>query len=278
MIISSELQDDDHELLARLRLVTVDNPYRQLGRPHVQQLFVEMMARKAEGYGPPDYPEHTLPMDATEFVARHHLFCLDEPQALRVIGGYKTISLARCDLYGLTPPYVGLARTNGGARQAAALVDLCERGRAAGRDLLFSAGLTIDRTLRRQHRALSAVLKECMAALMIDDSERGGRSPMIIGGTPRFRTDVLCQQIGYRPLRDGAGPLPPLFLAHAGMEELCLMIMEEPDAWALALREKHAGLLAGRLELSPERVPEPRSIEQGAQRLDPRGRAERPRP
>lgn len=251
---ASEHREDDCELLARLRLVTIDNPFRQLGRPQVQLLFMEMMAKKAEGYGPPDYPEHTLPMDGTDFVARHHLFCLAEPAALRVIGGYKTLSLERCDLYGLTPPYVGLARANGGARQTGALVDLCERRRAAGLGLLFSAGLTIDRALRRRHRALSTVLKECMAALMLDDSERSGCSPMIIGGTPRFRTDALCEKIGYRAMRDGSGPLPPLHLAHAGMEELHLMLLEEPSDWALSLREKHASLLARRQELSAESV------------------------
>jgi hypothetical protein len=246
MIVSGDHVDG---ILDRISVVTLDNPYRQIANARAQQLFMAVMARKAEGYGPPDYPEHTIPIEPTDFVAWHHLFCLAEDSGLRVIGGYKTVSLSRCDYYHLLPPYLSLAQMRAETDlHAEVLMALCEERRPRG-DLLFASGLTIDRSLRREHRALSMVLKQIVAALMVNNFVAHGGSPLVGAGALRFKTELLWENIGFHYITNGGVDLPAVRLLHVEMEVLRLMVMEQPSQWAIECLEIHRGLLDARLIL-----------------------------
>ena len=106
-----------------IEIVTLDYLYENVENPLARDLFSKLLLLRKKGYGP-DHPKFRLPYDMTDFIGRHHLFCIREEtsqeplakkghlnliknekgQSLIPIGGMKHLSLKRDDFHKLKIP------------------------------------------------------------------------------------------------------------------------------------------------------------------------------
>lgn len=228
----------------QLALVSLDNVYRTLEEASVQRFFMGMLVLKARGYAPPNYPSSYLTFDAADFVGRHHLICRRSENGLEPIAAFKNITLERCDFYKISPPYFGLLSSAEAVRHQETMSRLFEHHRSSSKPLFFSSGFTMSAEYRGT--AVSTLIKELVASLMLQDSIEAGFAPMIGAGVPRFKTEKLWDQIGYARMGDKEGPLPPFPLLPSNNEPIVLMKVDEFSAWAKECHSKHARLLQER--------------------------------
>jgi len=188
-----------------VKIVTIHNFYKSCTNRLVKELFGEMLLVKQEGYGP-DYPESFLPLDSSDFVATHHLLCLEAWGSLEPIAGLRHCVQSVCEPYHVISPLLALVEDAGQEPHISQLRRLIREHRESGRELISSGGFTIKKA-KRTDRALSTLLKELVVALMCDDHWKHGNATLIGGGVIRFKTEQLWERSGYKPLLSPEGPL-----------------------------------------------------------------------
>src|SRR5262245_12818134 len=99
----------EHAAPENLRLVVLDCPLERWDDEGVRELFGDLVALKKLGFGA-SYRDKVLPVDTTDFVGRHYLSCIEGPQGLQVVAGFRAVDFERCRLFNLPFPALCLAR------------------------------------------------------------------------------------------------------------------------------------------------------------------------
>ncbi|WNG26674.1 hypothetical protein F0U62_23635 [Cystobacter fuscus] len=234
-------------VLEKVELVTLEVPFLHLEDPAARESFMDMQRVRAAAYGA-DFGERYMPFDASDFVARHHLFYVHTESGREPVAAFKQVALATCDAYGLELP---APRIFGGRspEHLEALSELILQHRRSGRNLLYGGSWGVRKEYRR-NRKLFAQLSELVAALIADDVLRAAPATAVgVGMEPK--TMRFWERMGYVPLLYRGQPLPKV--AHPGEpgEEIVLISLTEPSPWALECRERQRQVLEERRSFPP---------------------------
>src|SRR5262249_14930267 len=145
-----------------------------------------------------------LPVDTTDFVGRHYLSCIEGPQGLQVVAGFRTVDFPRCRLFNLPFPALSLARTANAPLHAEAVRQFVDQGPAVS----YIGSWTIHPGAYANQR-LRASLREHFVLGSILFHREAGVERLVLGATLRFKVDRLLRPVGYLPLVYEGAPLPP---------------------------------------------------------------------
>lgn len=210
------------------------------------EFFIKLLQVRAAGYGP-DYPKHHLPMDSGDYVARHHIFCLEQSDgSLEAVSTYLVCDLSRYDYYHLQLPIVSLAKAVNVQPHIQALDTLLDFHRKTNLNFSYAGGFTIKKEYRKD-RELSKLMRELCIATVFDDFIRQNMACLMCVGVPRFKTELLWEQGGFNKMTWNGSVLEAMPKATAEGEPILIMCSEKPSQWALECREKYRDLLESRI-------------------------------
>ena len=119
----------EHVAPENLRLVVLDCPLESWDDEGVRELFGDLVTLKKLGFGA-SYRDKVLPVDTTDFVGRHYLSCIEGPQGLQVVAGFRAVDFERCRLFNLPFPALCLARAANAPMHAEAVRRFVEQDAA----------------------------------------------------------------------------------------------------------------------------------------------------
>jgi hypothetical protein len=225
-----------------MRLVVLDNLLASAGEHAAAELFADMVRLRAGAYAA-FYPSRFVPFDRSDFIGAHYLLCTDEGGALQVDGGYKKVSLDRCDAYGVEFPAYWWIRRSEDPRHAFALDALVDEHRRSGRRLTFNGGLAL--RPRARSRTSPRLLRELAAALAWEHHQET-RGTEVTAAVVRARTQEWFRDLGFAPLSWEGEDLPAVTHTDSASDHCLLMVLREPGPWARACHERHAAVLGAR--------------------------------
>jgi hypothetical protein len=237
-----------------LRIVCVDNPYECASRKDAREFFADVLKLRLEGYGP-DYDHGFLPLDDTDFISRHYFFCVEENGGYRPVGGFRQVSLARCDEYGIEIPLYKLMKALNAHPHAELLRDIIDGHRKRRETLIYSSALTIAKAHRRD-RALANLVLELVPALTYCDILDERVVTTIGASALRFKTNAVFERWGYRALEQNGVPLEAVHRPAAAADDYVLcMMLREASAYTKECYFKHQKLIRASMRIAPTAEP-----------------------
>jgi hypothetical protein len=226
-----------------IRWFTLDCLCLQSDDPLARAVFNAMLSLRITAYHA-RFTQSYLPVSTIDFIARHHVFCVDHDGGLRALAATMQISLATCDHFGVGFPAIERCRTNGTEAHRRAVEALVERHRADGAQPLYWGRYCKLPTIGSGD-ALSSALREMFVAAVVDDHVAARTAWSI--GLGHERVLPVYEQIGFRRIAVDGAPLAPLPPAAGGLPlpTLC-MEMDRPTEWALACRDRQANRISRR--------------------------------
>ncbi|HRO67761.1 MAG TPA: hypothetical protein PL182_09385 [Pseudobdellovibrionaceae bacterium] len=218
-------------------------PIDNIGNEELWSLFGQVLSLKVRGYGR-EYPDGTLPADTTDLYAHHFVVAEKQGGKLRPLSSYKAVDLSRSDYHRHTFPAFSLVDQAKAPLHREALQIEIDRCRKNQRRIAYCSSWTIDPEVRGD-QALHRYLKETFCGFYMSFLSELGVDETIVGGTLRFKTDVIFQRLGHRPLSLDGSILPPIHVSHLFNENVLVMHMREKNEECRRL-EKEARLLWNR--------------------------------
>lgn len=223
----------------RWRVVVLDCPYDDFNRPETRQLFDQMVDVRIRGYQAA-YGYGVLPLDGTDFIGTHVLFCEERAQSLRVVSTMKSVSYERCRRFNASFPAIGLALASKQEHQVRYVEREIRDAESSGTDISYIAGWTIDPVWKHENRAEVPMLRDLYAMANVFWHMESGVRRILIGGNVRFKTDRFFERLGFEYGRDEEGsPLPSFGASFAFGEPVILLGLRSHSRFA----EETAGRL-----------------------------------
>ncbi len=233
--------------IGEIKVVTLNNLYVNLESKDTRDYFTGMMLMRTRGWSP-EYPENYLPFDASDFVGRHHLFCVERDGRFLPFAGFRQVPLEICDFYKIKEAHLGLVEKANSSPHVEALNSLFNECRKNKTTLISGSKVTISSAFRG-NKQLSEHVRELIAALLVLDSQEGTQTIQLGSGVFRFKTDQFLDRMGFKPLTLGNTELPPVQIPEAGSEPILIMTNHEYSDWAKSCVEKHCEELNRRVIL-----------------------------
>ena len=205
----------------------------------------KLLLLRKQGYAH-EYPSNFLPLDTTDFVVWHHLFCLEKDGDLIPVGGGTHCSMNRCDLYNIPLPIDSMTKKSRDPVHAQAIQAILKEYREAGKDIVNGVRLTIAKEFRGI-KEISEQVKELTAALLVYDSQIHGHEAVMTDAVVRFKTDALFKKMGFEPMKLNGAEVPILKKEWANNEPALLMIAPKLSDWSKECLEKHRNTIEGRI-------------------------------
>jgi hypothetical protein len=200
-----------------LKVVALECPYDNWSSDATQEAFGRMVGLKLQGYRE-EYPYGILPVDATDFVATHHMVCeeytVDGPHGttreMRPIMAYKSVRWARCRVHRLPFPLVAVAKACGQSELERTVRSILERCEATGKDVFYDSAWTMRPDVRKDPARKKLLHRIMRGIYVLAHRERvaAEEAELLCMATLRLRTDHLFEWWGYRRLMLGESVLP----------------------------------------------------------------------
>ena len=232
-----------------LKLVVLDSPYDAWEDPRTQYFFNKIVGLKLEGYKT-KYAYGVLPLDTTDFVCIHHIFCKDTKSGLEPIMGYRSMPLSRCKLFRMTYPAMVLCQTSQAHDHEQAVKKILSDAESRKTEISHDSSWTIKPEFRKD-RVLVADLKG-----MFEGTNclyhRDYQIPEITGsGSVRLKTDEYFLNWGYQRLRDEKNQELGIFNQATLLDEqIQLFHLKDFSARVLAEAERWISIWENRIILS----------------------------
>lgn len=237
--------------LNKYRILTLTYPYEMLSDKSVATYFNQILTMKIRGYQA-EYPEGVLPIDTTDFIALHHIVCLELKNELRPIMGFKTTPYSRSLKHRVPFPALSLVNQAKAPEHAKALETIIARCQAEKRELAYASSWTIDPAFRKD-KSSSSELKGMFEALYVLGHKDYNVDEMILGGTLRFKTEIMFHKMGHNPLVDANNnELPAIQVNHLFGEPVLVMHAKQFTPYADQCAERFQNMWDQRLEIAPE--------------------------
>lgn len=236
--------------LNKYRILTLTYPYEMMSDKTVSNYLGQILALKIRGYQE-EYPNGVLPIDTSDFIALHHIVCLELKNELRPIMGFKTTPYSRCEKHRIPFPALSLASQAGAPKHYQALEKIMARCLLEKKELAYASSWTIDPIFRKD-KGSSLELRGLFETLYILGHKDYNIDEMILGGTLRFKTEVMFAKMGHNPLVDeNEQPLPSIHVKHLFGEEVLVMHAKKFTPYADECCIKFQDMWNNRIEISP---------------------------
>jgi hypothetical protein len=222
----------------KIKIVTIENYLRHVGNTEADRFFSKMIKARFEGYRH-DYAENMMPFDDVDFVATHHLFCLQENEDFTPIAAARHITLRLADWYHLELPIVKLVKDSGSVPHNRLVENLLKEHRDSNKELLYSSRFTICKNYR-SNRELSRQIIDMFCALKYHDFTQQHVHTVFAGSALRFKTHIFLKQWGYEELRMGQESFGVVSKVSANNEPVLLMSLTQMSAHSKICYEKHS--------------------------------------
>lgn len=227
-----------------LKIVTLNNYYENLQDSEIQKRFSDLNVVRSLGYNA-EYPKRCIPFNETDFVVCHHLFYLEENGVSKPVAACKESCLSIYDRYQMEPHLLTMARKGGSADHVEALEALYDECRNSGQDIMYGAGFTILKEYRGR-KELTTVIRELVAALVIQDMKEREIVQAITTAQPKFKMNLFFSKMGYEPLQWRGQILEPIDNPAGPGEKLMIMKAPKLSDWSMACYEKHRDFIEQR--------------------------------
>lgn len=237
-----------------IRIVSLENCYANIANKMAGDFFSQLISLRAGSYGP-DYPKHYLPLDQSDFIATHHLFCFEEDGKLKAFGGLRQLNSSLLRSYKMPFPLLTSVSEAGASAHFTALKRMIEVAESAGREVLYSSRFVLEKTTRT-NRELGKVFKEIIAGITYADFVRFKDPCFVAGSALRFKTQPFFEQLGLHPVPWEGNALEPFTHPISGetilFETILLMTMNKVSDWARECFEKYRSSIESRLIIAAE--------------------------
>lgn len=254
----------------RFKYVVLEAPYENSNLPAIKNYFPKILSLKKNGYSKA-YALGALPVDTTDFIGTHHLLLIEVRKGEWELAlGYKTVSLARCSIYGLKFPALALAESSGATSHISYVKKIIDECHSKKLGLTYGGSWTSSPEYREQ-RILNASLRDMMSAMLVHYHRHEKFDHQICLGVPRFKTDQFFSQLGYESIqldhsddsseknlensaKSSAGNLFPL--SSLKREPVTMLHSKSPTPFGIELAEKYQDLWSNReiAGLKPENI------------------------
>jgi hypothetical protein len=212
----------------QLQLVILDCPVDAWEEPGADQAFHRMVRLKLRGYASGEYPYGVIPVDATDFVGTHILFCRRDADGLTPLMGYKSITYGRCRTFGMKFPPLAIAEGAGSFAHQRDIRARMERWDAEPDALRYCSSYTIEPSMRRD-RAFISGLKELLGGMQVHFLRDMGTRDSMLCGVVKFKVDKMFVSWGYKGLAEGGRELPTMHQASLQGTEVKMLSL--PDGF-----------------------------------------------
>lgn len=235
-----------------LKLVILDCPVDLWNEPQqgrfAQEMFQKMIALKLRGYGA-EYSDRSLPVDTSDFVGTHLIYCTETEAGLQPVTAYRSISLQRCDRFHLEFPLLEMAKKAKAFGHAEVVEKAIQKCRKEGKSLRYCSSYTTD-PLARQNRDLTDVIKSlgCGVHMLYHEAKRTDESLML--GVTKFKVDKMFERQGYKPVILRNEVLPAFNVSYFDNCEVKMVFLERFSAFSEEMAQKAKNLWNSRIELA----------------------------
>lgn len=189
-------------------------------------LFHDLIQLKLKGYGA-QYPAGVLPIDTTDFYAFHLVIGWEAGGRFQPLMSGKTTTLSRTDFHHHAFPGLSLVEQARSPRHVSLMKTEIERCRLQKRELGYFGSWTVDPEVR-ENPALRAYLRDVFPGLYVHFHLQIGVEEIVLGGTPRFRTERLFARLGHQPLgAETEAELPQIQVRHLFGEPVQVMHLRQ---------------------------------------------------
>lgn len=188
-----------------IRIVTIESPYDSWDNPLVPKLFLAMAAMKLRGYKA-EYAYGVLPLDTYDFIAMHHLLCVERDDGYEPIMGFKTTTLSRAKRFQVDFGGIALVKGARAPEHLRILNREVERCEMTGREIAYAASWTMDPRFRMESEEKQR-LQEIFRRMFVAGHVCHGIQECVAGGVVRFKMWRYLDFWGFRPLQENGEQL-----------------------------------------------------------------------
>lgn len=234
----------DSFFMEDIRPLLIAPPVDHWEDPRLSRIFHDLMGLKLKGYGA-EYPKGVLPIDTSDFYAFHLVIGREVEGRFRPLMSGKTTPLSRTDFHHHAFPGLSLVEQAQAPHHAAVMKEQMERCRQQKKELGYFGSWTVDPEVRR-NPALRAYLRKIFPGLYVHFHLEIGVDEIVLGGTPRFKTECLFSRLGHQPLRAAEKELPQIQVRHLFGESVQVMHLKKFSLEALHEAQKTEALWKNR--------------------------------
>lgn len=232
-----------------LRIVILDHAFHSWRDPEVQRYFRELVSLKLEGYGA-NYKDGVLPVDATDYFGTHMLVCEEEADGSpTVIGGYKLVSLSRCERYKTPFPPLSLLKAANRLEDLKRVEELIEEQKRVGRDITYDSAWTMKPEIRND-RERNKFIRHLITVIATRMHQDPYPADWLTIGVLRFKTNEYFEYLGHEQITSPFGVVCSL------NEPGVMMICRKPSPEAASEADQFGDYWANRISLGAERLPQ----------------------
>ncbi len=217
--------------MQNLKLVQLDSPVNQWDNPDTQYFFNQLISLKLSGYGA-KYPKGVLSVDVGDFIANHLLICLKTNSGLKVISGYKTISVETCIKHRVNFPLTALLQTSNANIYLPKVDALFQEAKMANNKVNLDYSFTISPEVAID-KEYTKFLKDIIRTMHNFYHQENETFYNLTCGVVRFKVDKMFDSWGYQSFKNENGdelPLIPQFSLYDELVKLYYMQEHSPES------------------------------------------------
>ncbi len=231
-------------MTAKFKIVVLECPYDTWDDPLSKDMFHKMVQLKMIGYKR-EYPYGVLPVDTSDFVATHHLICLDERGELNPVMAYRTVTLERAKLHSMSLPVLNLMNMIGAKEHAEKIQSIITNCEKQNKSLVYASSLAV----HNDHKG-NADLRTALRTIHVLYHKDAKIDEIIAGGVIRFKMDKLYEFFGYSDLEWNGKVLPPVAVPFVFNEVTGFYHLRKFSEEAMNLAEANRKLWENRITIS----------------------------
>ncbi len=236
------------DILKNLKLVVLDDFTKISMFPSVRKFFIDTMDLKLSGYRD-KYPQGVVPIDGTDFIARHYVVADTTKGELKPIMGYRALSLQQCYEHFWSFPLLGLAQMVNSPRHISLIQSAMNHSKDKRSKLSYTSCFTITPDLRG-NKDLVKTLQDLMMVMhqfyMMEDTNP---HEIFTVGVMRFKVHETFEKFGFIPLTDAEGQLPDMISPYLAGEKVRFLSTTKFNERLIELTQKYMSLWDNRIIL-----------------------------
>jgi hypothetical protein len=184
----------------QLALYHLASPIDSFSDPVVKEFYIKAIECKLKGFS--SVYGDVNPIDATEILCDHFMFCVPTTRGLEVISTFKVIKNSQIERFNMTPPCVSLINTIQCEDTRESLLNSIN-DYYKEKESCYMYSWTISKEYRNTEMALE-IRKRTLSVLRHYVLDNGNCGATIVGMS-KVKTDLMLQSIGFEPFVDNEG-------------------------------------------------------------------------